>query len=138
MDHAVPQVVAVIREICQQPVQEDGLRFVAESVTGERIIEAADYGGVRVRFTAYLGTARVPMQVDVGFGDPITPGPSAVRLPTILDFPSPELQGYSRESTIAEKAQIMVRLGHINSRMKDFFDIWALATRSRFEGPVLA
>jgi hypothetical protein len=74
----------------------------------------------------------------VGFGDPITPGPSAVRLPTILDFPPPELQGYSRESTIAEKAQIMVRLGLINSRMKDFFDIWVLATRSGFEGPVLA
>jgi hypothetical protein len=138
MDRAVPQVVAVIQEICQQPVPEDGLRFVAETVTGERIIEAADYAGVRVRFTAYLGTARVPMQVDVGFGDPITPGPSAIRLPTILDFPAPELQGYSRESTIAEKAQIMVRLGQINSRMKDFFDIWVLATRSGLEGPVLA
>jgi hypothetical protein len=138
MDHAIPQVVAAIQEICEQPVAGDGLRFAAETVIGERIIEVADYAGVRVRFTAHLGTARVPMQVDVGFGDPITPGPSAIRLPTLLDFPPPELQGYSRESTIAEKAQIMVRLGEINSRMKDFFDIWGLATRSAFEGALLA
>jgi hypothetical protein len=61
MDHAVPQVVAATQEICRQPVPEDGLRFAAEMVTSERIIEAADYAGVRVRFTAYLGTARVPM-----------------------------------------------------------------------------
>jgi hypothetical protein len=90
-----------------------------------------------VRFTAYLGTARIPMQVDIGFGDPVAPAPSTVRLPTILDFPAPELQGYSRESAIAEKVQIMVRLGEINSRMKDFFDIWLLATRFSFEGAAL-
>jgi len=138
MDNAVPHVVAAIQEICEQPAPEDGLRFAAETVVGERIIEAADYEGVRVRFTAYLGKARIPMQVDIGFGDPVTPTPSTVRLPTILDFPAPELQGYSRESAIAEKVQIMVRLGEINSRMKDFFDIWLLATRFRFEGVALA
>ena len=138
MDNAVPHVVAAIQEICEQPAPEDGLRFAAETVVGERIIEAADYEGVRVRFTAYLGKARIPMQVDIGFGDPVTPIPSTVRLPTILDFPAPELQGYSRESAIAEKVQIMVRLGEINSRMKDFFDIWLLATRFSFEGVALA
>jgi hypothetical protein len=137
MDNAVSHVVAAIQEICEQPVPEDGLRFAAETVVGERIIEAADYAGVRVRFTAYLGTARIPMQVDIGFGDPVAPAPSTVRLPTILDFPAPELQGYSRESAIAEKVQIMVRLGEINSRMKDFFDIWLLATRFSFEGAAL-
>ena len=138
MDNAVPHVVAAIQEICEQPAPEDGLRFAAETVVGERIIEAADYEGVRVRFTAYLGKARIPMQVDIGFGDPVAPAPSTVRLPTILDFPAPELQGYSRESAIAEKVQIMVRLGEINSRMKDFFDIWLLATRFSFEGAALA
>ena len=137
MDNAVSHIVAAIQEICEQPVPEDGLRFAAETVVGERIIEVADYEGVRVRFTADLGTARIPMQVDVGFGDTIPSGPSIVRLPTILDFPAPELQGYSRESAIAEKVQIMVRLGEINSRMKDFFDVWLLATRFNFEGATL-
>jgi len=137
MDNAVSHVVATIQEICEQPAPEDGLRFAAETVVGERIIEAADYEGVRVRFTAYLGTACIPMQVDVGFGDPVAPAPSIVQLPTILDFPAPELQGYSRESAIAEKVQIMARLGEVNSRMKDFFDIWLLATRFSFEGAAL-
>jgi hypothetical protein len=139
LDNSVEQVVSAIQTICQEPVdEEDGLRFDAESVTGERIIEAADYAGVRVRFTAYLGAARIPMQVDVGFGDPVVPGPSPVQLPAILDFPPPELQGYSRESAIAEKLQVMVYLGEINSRMKDFCDIWLLAANFDFDGVVLA
>jgi hypothetical protein len=137
MDNAVPHVIATIKEIGELPVPEDGLRFAVDAAIGERIIEAANYEGVRVRFTAHLGTARIPMQVDIGFGDPVAPAPSVVRLPTILDFPAPELQGYSRESAIAEKVQIMVRLGEINSRMKDFFDIWLLTTRFSFEGATL-
>lgn len=138
MDNAVSHVTSAIQEICGVPVLDDGLRFASETAAGARIIEAADYAGVRVRFTAFLGKARIPMQVDVGFGDPVTPEPSLVRWPTLLDFPAPELQGYSRESTIAEKVQIMVRLGEINSRMKDFFDVWLLAVRASFEGEILA
>jgi len=138
MDNAVPRVTAAIREICEVPVVDDGLRFATETVAADRIREAADYPGVRVRFTAFLGRARISMQVDVGFGDLVIPDPSVIRWPTLLDFPPPELQGYSRESTIAEKVQIMVRLGEINSRMKDFFDVWLLAARASFEGVVLA
>jgi len=138
LDNTIDHVVSTIRAVCQEPVPEDGLTFDAESVAGERITEAADYQGVRVRFTAYLGNARVPMQVDVGFGDPLVPGPSLVRLPTILDFPPAELRGYSRESAIAEKYQIIVYLGEINSRMKDFYDVWLLATHFDFEGSLLA
>ena len=138
LDNSVKHVVAAIQAICQEPAPEDGLRFDAESILGERIIEAANYEGVRVRLTAHLGTARIPMQIDTGFGDPLVPGPSLVRLPTILDFPPPELQGYSRESAIAEKLQVMVYLGEVNSRMKDFYDIWLLATHFDFDGPILA
>ena len=138
MNNALSHLITAIQEICQQPAPADGLRFAAETVAGERIIETADYEGVRIRFTAYLGTARIPMQIDIGFGDRVTPSPTVVQLPTILDFPAPELRGYSRESAIAEKVQIMVNLGEINSRMKDFFDVWLLATRFRFEGPLLA
>jgi hypothetical protein len=67
----------------------------------------------------------------------LVPGPTPVRLPTILDFPAPEVQGYSRESTIAEKLQAMVYLGEVNSRMKDFYDVWFLATHFDFDGPIL-
>jgi hypothetical protein len=135
----VENVIAAVRVICREPVpDDDGLRFDAESVTGESIVEAANYAGVRVRFIAYLETARIPMQIDVGFGDPVVPGPYPVQLPTLLDFPPPQLQGYSRESAIAEKLQAMVYLGEVNSRMKDFYDIWFLATHFEFDGAVLA
>ncbi len=136
MDNAVESVVSAVQAICQEPAPEDGLRFAAETVAGDRILEAANYEGVRVRLVAYLGKARIPLRIDVGFGDPVVPGPSLIRLPTLLEFPPPELQGYSRESTIAEKFQAMVYLGAINTRMKDFYDIWLLATH--FDGRTLA
>ena len=137
-DNTVEHIVSTIQEICQQPAPEDGLVFDADSATGETIIEAADYAGVRVRFAAYLGTARVPMQVDIGFGDPVVPAPSPVRLPTVLDLPTSELLGYSRESMVAEKVQVMVYLAEVNSRMKDFYDVWWLANHFDFDGPLLA
>lgn len=138
MEDSVGQVVSAVEAICREPVTDDGLRYETEGIVGERITETARYSGVRLRFAAYLGEARIPMRIDIGFGDPLVPGPSPVRLPTILDFPPPEVQGYSRESAIAEKYQIMVYLGQINSRMKDFYDIWSLATHFPFEGPTLA
>jgi predicted nucleotidyltransferase component of viral defense system len=138
IDNTVEQVVSAIRTICQGPAPEDGLRFDAEGIVGERIVEAADYAGVRVRFRAYLGKAWIPMQIDVGFGDPLVPGPSLVSLPAILDLPRPEVQGYSRESAIAEKLQVMIYLGEINSRMKNFYDVWLLASSFQFDGLVLA
>jgi hypothetical protein len=138
MENEVVSIAAAVREICLTPVVEDGLSFSPETVAGERIVEAAEYHGVRVRLTAFLGNARIPMQIDVGFGDAVVPGPRAVRLPPLLEFPAAHLRGYSRESAIAEKLQIMVRLGEINSRMKDFFDLWLLAARAEFEGQILA
>lgn len=138
MENTVEQVVSTVEAICQEPVPDDGLHFETEGIIGERITETANYSGVRLRFAAYLGKARIPMRIDIGFGDPLVPGPSSVTLPTILDFPPPEVQGYSRESAIAEKYQIMVYLGQINSRMKDFCDIWSLATHFSFDGPTLA
>jgi predicted nucleotidyltransferase component of viral defense system len=138
MENSVEEVVSAVQAICHESVTEDGLRFEAEGIVGERITETANYAGVRLRFAAYLGKARIPMRIDVGFGDPVVPGASPVQLPAILDFPPPEVQGYSRESAIAEKYQIMVYLGQINSWMKDFYDVWSLATHFPFEGPTLA
>lgn len=128
----------MIQEACQAPVAQDGLEFNPATVTGERIIEEAAYEGVRVRLEASLGPARIPLPLDIGFGDPIVPGPAQIQLPAILDFPPPQLQGYSRESTIAEKLRAMVYLGELNSRMKDFYDVWLLVSQFSFEGTVLA
>ena len=98
----------------------DGLAFDAASIGTERITEDADYEGVRIRFPGTLDTARFRMQIDVGFGDVVYPEPEALELPTLLDFPAPRLLCYSREASIAEKLETMVKFGMLNSRMKDF------------------
>jgi hypothetical protein len=138
MENTVAAVVPVFRDVCGQGVQPDGLVFHAETVTGTAIKEDADYAGVRVTFLATLQNARVAMQVDVGFGDVVTPAAAPTDFPTILDFPAPRLKGYSRETTVAEKLEAMVKLGLVNSRMKDFYDVWLLSRRFVFDGPTLA
>ena len=100
----------------------------------ERIIEGADYEGVRVRFQGKLGRARVSMQLDVAFGDVVFPSAIVAEYPVMLDFPRPRLLSYTKESTVAEKLEAMVKLGILNSRMKDFFDIWWLSQHSDFDG----
>ena len=136
-NNSIDAIVAVTQVICTQVVEPDGLTFEPESVAGERIVEDADYAGVRVRFRGILGTARITMQLDIGFGDVIVPQPVLIEYPTILPLPAPRLRGYSRESAIAEKFEAMVKLGMLNSRMKDFFDVWLLAHQFDFEGRIL-
>lgn len=138
INNSVEDVVDAIKAACSQEVIPDGLHFDDESVTGQQIAEDADYEGVRVRFRGNLGNARITMQVDVGFGDAVVPGPAEVNYPTLLDLPAPHLLGYSRESAIAEKFQAMVKLGILNSRMKDFFDIWFLLRQFEFTGQALS
>ena len=124
-------ILAQIREIMAVNVEPDGIVFDPASIQAERITEDADYEGIRIRFRALLDTARVTLQIDVGFGDIIYPGPEESDLPAMLDFPPPRLLCYSRESAIAEKFEAMVKLGVLNSRMKDFYDIWLLSSNSR-------
>lgn len=104
----------------------------------ERITENADYEGIRIRFRGTLGTARIHMQLDIGFGDIVFPGPEELELPSLLNFSTLYLLGYSRESAIAEKFEAMVKLEVLNSRMKDFYDIWLLSRQFDFEGDDLA
>ncbi len=126
-------VRSVIAEIVQTPVEDDGLVFDAASVTTERIAEDADYEGVRAKFLGRLGNTRVTMQIDIGFSDVVTPGPAWVSYPTILEQPSVQLLAYNRETAIAEKFEAMVKLGDVNTRMKDFFDVWLLAANFEFD-----
>lgn len=128
----------VVADVCQAQVDDDGLMFAPATVATERIAEDADYQGVRATFQATLGNARIPMQIDIGFSDVMTPGPTAISYPTILDFPAASLLAYNRETAIAEKFEAMVKLGELNSRMKDFFDVATLAANFDFEGQELA
>ena len=119
-------------------VEPDGLTFDPKSIQSERITEDADYDGIRIRFRGALGTARINMQIDIGFGDIVYPGPERAELHCMLDAPAPSLLCYSRESAIAEKFEAMVSLGVFNSRMKDFYDIWLLSRQFDFEFDRLA
>lgn len=127
-------LVDIVREICRQAVDVDGLEFDSDSVTGESITEEADYAGVRLRLRGKLGTARVTMQIDVGFGDVVTPEPSMVEYPTLLGHQPPKLLAYPRETVIAEKFQIMLHRGMFNSRLRDYYDIWLLSRSFPFDG----
>lgn len=138
MKNDLDAVITMVREVCRQEVEPDGILFAPESVRGDRITEDAEYQGVRIRFRGSLDTARITIQLDVGFGDIVVPSPVQMAYPTILDFPAPKIRGYSRESTIAEKFEAMVRHGVMNSRMKDFWDIRHLSRQFDFDGQTLA
>jgi len=130
-------IVTQTTDILDVAVDPDGLIFDVSSIQSERITEDADYQGIRVRFRSTLDSARINMQIDIGFGDIVYPNPEEAELPTMLDFNAPRLLCYSRESAIAEKFEAMVKLGILNSRMKDFFDIWLLSRQFNFEGSQL-
>jgi 6-phosphofructokinase len=110
----------IFKEICALTIDEDGLQFDPASVKAQRIKEDADYEGVRVTILSYLQRARIPMQIDIGFGDTITPPPVETSFPTILNGPAPLLLTYPKETVVAEKFEAMVKLGMANSRMKEF------------------
>ena len=137
-ENAPERFRAIFKEICETTVTDDGLRFDAESVTAERITEGADYQGVRVNFLGYLENARVSIQIDIGFGDVITPAASEAEFPTLLDFPAPKLLMYPKESVVAEKFEAMMSLGIANSRMKDFYDLRTLCREFAFDGSLLS
>ena len=137
-DNAVDTIITVMREISQTAVADDEIVFDPESFAGETIREDADYAGVRTEFLGRVDSARVHMQIDIGFGDVMTPGPEKLIYPTILDFPAPTLSGYSRETVVAEKLQALVQLRLLNTRMKDYFDLWLLARQPELNKEVLA
>lgn len=129
LDH-IAELVGAVCEIVTEP---DGIEFNRASIEVSRIKEDADYEGVRVRFHATLAQARIPMQIDIGFGDVIVPGPTEIEYPTLLDFPAPVVQAYPREAVIAEKVEALTKLGLLNSRMKDYYDLALLSRMYPFE-----
>lgn len=138
-ERSLERLVRVFQEVCRQDVEADGLVFLEDSVRAHEIREDQAYGGVRVLIDARLENIRIPIQVDVGFRDVVTPRPDVIQFPGLLPvLPLPTMRAYPRETVVAEKFEAMVNLGATNSRMKDFFDVWTLCREFAFEGATLA
>ncbi len=130
-------VVEIFQALCRQPVEADGLTFDADTVSAAPAREDDKYAGLRVVFQALLGSAKILMQVDIGFGDAITPSSVEVEMPSLLDAPAAHLLVYPRETVVAEKCEALIDLGLGNSRLKDFYDLRHLAAHFDFEGALL-
>lgn len=127
-----------VREIAATKVDDDGLVFDVDTLEVHRIREDDRYGGLRAVMQSHLAEARIHVQIDIGFGDAITPAATDLEFPTLLaDMPSPNVLAYPTETIVAEKAEAMVDLDISNSRMKDFTDIAMAARRVAFAGDTL-
>ena len=136
-DPTAPAMATAFRTICQMQADDDGLTFDAAGLTAEPIRENRQYGGVRVKTTAFLGRTQIPVQVDIGFGDAVTPVAQELEFPPLLTSEGPRLQAYPKETVVAEKLQAIVALGRANSRMKDFYDLHTLSQLFEFDGQTL-
>ncbi|RDU99581.1 nucleotidyl transferase AbiEii/AbiGii toxin family protein [Trinickia dinghuensis] len=129
----IDTTIATFREIGQIEV-EDGIAFEPGSVRGSEIRKEAGYGGVRIDLQAKLDGARIALQVDIGFGDAVTPVPEPVSYPVLLDdLPAPQLRAYPKYTVVAEKFHAVCLLGMANTRMKDYFDLWVLLTEETLD-----
>ncbi len=137
-NNSIENISRILKEICSQPVLQDGIEFDSTNlVLVESQIET-EYTGLSARFSASLHTAKLPLRLDIGFSDKIYPKPAKLDYPTLLEFPSPELQGYTPETMIAEKLDAMVKLGLANSRMKDFYDVWTMVNQFQIKPEKIA
>ena len=136
---APEQLAQCFRDICATEVLNDGVRFDTDSIVTSEIKKDARYRGTRVVFNARIQNARVTLQFDVGFGDCVYPDAVIEEYPRLLDsFPSPCILVYPRCTVVAEKFEAIVSLGMLNSRVKDYFDIWLLSENFDFDYPVLS
>lgn len=129
---------SIFAEACHAEVVEDGLRFDSGSIATDDIRDDQEYHGIRVRLAAFLGNARLAIQIDVGFGDVLTPTPATIEYPTILDFPPPRIRAYHPATVVAEKFNAMIVLGMMNSRLKDFYDVHVILRHMDIDDKELA
>lgn len=125
--NAPEALASAFKAICSITVPDDGVTFDVDGLTAAPIREDVEYGGVRVQTHAVIDGARIRIQVDIGFGDIITPGPVEIDYPVLLNSPAPHLRAYPVETVVAEKFNAMVALGIANSRLKDFYDLWLIS-----------
>lgn len=132
------RIQRIFVNLCTQPADDsDGLVFQQEAVQVTPIRETQEYGGLRVAMWALLGQTRIRVQVDIGFGDAVTPAATYADFPSLIGLPSPHVRVYPPETVVAEKYEALVRLGMINSRVKDFYDLWTLTHEHIFTGAIL-
>jgi len=137
-DGSFDAIRADLAAICGEPVAPDGIDFDVGAIRIEAIRAEDEYAGSRATLPARCGSARLPLQVDMGLGDSVWPEPRPCNFPTLLDFPAPEVLAYPREAVVAEKLEALVFLGDRNSRIKDFFDVHYLAINFEFNRGTLA
>ncbi|WP_071466488.1 nucleotidyl transferase AbiEii/AbiGii toxin family protein [Polynucleobacter asymbioticus] len=130
-------LIKAFEDLCALEVA-DGIEFEGGSIRAEEIRKEANYTGMRVTLVAYLDGARSAIQVDVGYGDAVTPAPEMANYPVLLsEFPSPRLRVYPRYTVVAEKLDAIISLGMANSRMKDYFDLWVILNQSGLDQEIL-
>lgn len=137
-DLSTDNLRSIFEDICEASVEDDGIKFYKEEIEIEEIREAEVYQGLRVKIPGRLGSTRLNVSVDVGFGDAIVPDPEKTAYPVLLDLPHPEMKAYPKETVVAEKVDAMILFGVRNSRMKDYYDLWTLARRFSFDAALLA
>jgi predicted nucleotidyltransferase component of viral defense system len=128
------ELSSIVSDICVIPVPPDALQFDAESIQVEQVVGQGNSRGARSRFWGYVGRAKIRMQLDLGFSDKITPRIETVDYPTLIDMPAARIRAYPKETVVAEKLEAIVQLGQVNTRMKDFFDLWHLLRALVFNG----
>jgi predicted nucleotidyltransferase component of viral defense system len=127
----------ILTAICALPVESDGVTFLMETLHIEERAEGRVYQGLHIEMVTTLGTAKLRLEIDLAFGEAVTPPPVEVDLPVLLAMPIPRLCAYRRETAVAEKCAAMVSLGIPNTRMKDFYDLWYLSRTYSFDGALL-
>jgi len=133
----LPHLETIFKDVCMMDT-EDGVMFRPDTIQAAEIRKDANYAGVRITLLGLIDGARCPIQIDIGFGDAVTPGPEEALYPVILpNFDAPKLRVYPRYTVVAEKLEAMATLGIANSRMKDFFDLWILSRYTEFDGDTL-
>ncbi|OGQ35299.1 MAG: hypothetical protein A3F16_01445 [Deltaproteobacteria bacterium RIFCSPHIGHO2_12_FULL_43_9] len=137
-ENSISKLKNIFEEICQCSVDTDGVDFLASSVKAQKIKGDQEYEGIRITLVAKLSEAKIPLQIDIGFGDVVSPPPQLITFPTLLKFDPPKIKIYPKETVIAEKLHAIVNLGITNSRMKDFYDIWMLSKHFQFSGKELS
>lgn len=137
ISNEVEDMQAVFKEIFSMSA-DDPLRFDLDSLKVVPITEFKKYHGVNVSIFAYLDRTKIPISIDIGFGDVIVPGKTEMDFPVLLSDGIPHIYAYSVASSIAEKFEAIISLAYDNSRFKDFYDIYVLAHRNNFDGMELA
>ncbi len=133
----IPYLVSTFENICAIEC-DDGISFDVESIRANEIRKEANYSGIRLALTGLIDGARCPVQIDIGYGDTVTPAPESAIYPVMFDdMPAPELRVYPRYTVVAEKLEAIISLGMANTRMKDYFDLWIILRDAQLDRETL-